>query len=86
MNFKRELLETKLYIILHFCKENASQNTRLIGRVTEILSSNQNTAQRRNKLLGNSKVQENDPLVSLRISTLANRRKVCAPFGCRISL
>ena len=45
-----------------------------------------------NKLPPNSKIQETDPLTSLRSGTrrftiiCANRRKVYAPFGCQISL
>ena len=43
-----------------------------------------------NKLPPNSKIQETDPLVSLRFGmwpfTFANCQKFSAPFGCRISL
>ena len=48
-------------------RSNASKNARLIGRVTEIPFDIQNTAQKR-KLSRNSKIQETDPLVSLRFS------------------
>lgn len=41
----------KLWIILHYCQSNASQNTQLIGRVTEILWNIQNITQRRKYLL-----------------------------------
>ena len=85
------LMSTNLWIILHCCKSNASQNTRLIDRMTEILLTFKKPHIEENKLPMNSKIQKNDPLlVSFRFGkgpfTFANCQKVSAPFGCQISL
>ena len=55
-------MSTKLLIILHCCKSNASQNARLIGRVTETLFNIKNTVKEENIYPANSKIQETDPI------------------------
>ena len=58
--------------------------------MTEILFKSKLSHKEENKLPPNAKIQETDPLVSLRFGswrfTCDNRQKFCAPFGCRISL
>ena len=78
-------MSTKQNCKSHCGKTNVSQNTRLIDRTTEILLTFKKSLKEETKLPPNSKIQD---FTSIRYVpfAFANRQKVSAPFGRRISL